>query len=220
MSNREKGVNHLEIRMPEDSPSRLAIDLPKTFLSPAFDEEFIAVAARCFEQMLRQAASRGQSYWRHKTSRIDSLGLTELKIARVRDVGPVEIVTSSDDGSSSSRLVDLGPLNDGYERLVFRLDREVLDSEGEFRELCGILAYMLCLRIFRDAEKDSSRALNPVLLKLTPEILGEYVDRHHGGELGADSLSRFIILKTLEVEIDALPVWRIFDRGGRDIAGQ
>ncbi|MBK9141647.1 MAG: hypothetical protein IPM23_04060 [Candidatus Melainabacteria bacterium] len=217
MNNR---VNHLEIRMPENSPSRLAIDLPQTFLSPAFDEEFIAVAARCFEQMLRQAASRGESYWRHKTSRLAGLGLTELQIARVRDVGPVEVVTTNGDGSSSSRFVDFGPLNDGYERLIFRLDRGLLDGDAEFRELCGILAYMLCLRIFRDAEEHPSPALNPVLLKLTPEVLGEYVDRHHRGELGADSLSRFIILKALEDEIDALPVWRIFDRAGRGIAGQ
>ncbi|MCA9806275.1 MAG: hypothetical protein KC777_30110, partial [Cyanobacteria bacterium HKST-UBA02] len=129
-----------------------------------------------------------------------------------RDIGPVEVIATSADGEVSSRFVDVEPLPSGFDRLLFRLERNVIQRHEDFREICAILAYMLCLRLFSKRDQDSSAAHHLALLNLSPPVLSEYADRHHRGELGVGSLVRFIILKSIEGDIDALPVWQGFDR--------
>lgn len=183
--------------------------LPKVFVSVEFDNVFIPRLANCFEAMIVGADNGGDRAWSELISKLDRQGLFDLTVTNEIFLGPMQFDFEDAFGKPTTRVYErVEPLSYGFERVRLEIDRTRVSNDSYIGEASSILAYLFAWKLFVQPLK----AHHVALIRLDTESLSAYLHRHHRGEVSPDSLSRFIITRTIADLLNELPVLVAFDR--------
>lgn len=177
---------------------RLHINLPELFVSEAFDRQLINVLASAFEVLLAEANAKGDNAWQRRIASLDKFGLTELCLSCVHEAAILEVITCAEDGSERRRCLEMAPIAAGVRCVPFAIERSIMGDLQKRQQACGILAYILCLRILPHCQ----RSQLAVLLQLDASGLGSYLDSHFRQQLNAESLGRWILRRLIIAVMD------------------
>jgi hypothetical protein len=186
--------------------------LPTVFVSVEFDNAFVSRVAGCFKAMIIAAHNGGDRRWSDLICKLDRHGLFDLTVPNEIVLGPMEFHFKDAEGKSTTRVYEpTEPLSYGFERLRLEIDRSLVLNERYLEETSAILAYLFAWRLF----VAPLQAHHFALIRVDTELLSAYLRLHHRGEVSPDSLSRFIIARTIDDLLNELPVLVAFDRAVR-----
>lgn len=169
--------------------------LPKVFVSNDFDNAYIPLLARCFEQMIVTAHNDSNRAWDDLLGKLEKHGLFDITIPNEIILGPMEFQLPDGAGGTETRVYErTEPLAFGFERVRLNIDRAQVASEAYRKESSAILAYLFAWRLFVQPLKPHHVAL----VRLDAVSLSEYLHSHHRGQVSVDSLARFIIARTID----------------------
>lgn len=177
---------------------RLHIDLPDRFVSDDYDRQLINRLAAAFDVLLVEANGKGDDAWQRRIASLDKFALTELSVSCVHEAATLEVITLVGDGSEQRRCLEIAPIAAGFRCVPFAVDRSIMVDSERRQQVCGILAYILCLRILPHCQ----RSQLPVLLHLEAMDLGSYLDSHVRYQLSAESLGRWILRRLINAIVD------------------
>lgn len=191
--------------------------LPKVFVSPAVDALLMPRLVNCFETILREANRKGGRSLDQLFDMFRKHGLFELKIPLQMLVNPMTFTVPDGKGKTKTVVYESAePWSYGFEHVELPLDRARLSESTYIEESAAIYAYLFAWRLF--AKTVSPEDL--VMAKLDARALYEYMHSHHRGQVSTQTLSRFLIGRALQDDIDRLPVLKEFDRIGERIAAR
>ena len=183
--------------------------LPKEFVSAEFDNAFIPLVARCFKTMIVKAHSAGDRRWSDLICKLERHALFDLTVPNEVVLGPMEFHYKDAAGQPVTRVFErTEPLSYGFERVRLEIDRTRVSDDRYLEETSSILAYLFAWRLFDRPLK----AHHVALVRIDAESLSDYLHLHHRGEVSPDSLSRFIIARTVDALLSDLPALAAFDR--------
>ncbi|MDZ4837396.1 MAG: hypothetical protein SGJ27_26720 [Candidatus Melainabacteria bacterium] len=193
---------------------RKADFLPTVFVSVEFDNAFIPRLADCFGTMIVTANSKGDRAWADLIYKFDKHALFDLTVPNEIVLGRMEFQLPGADGKLTTRVYEPEPLSFGFERVRIDIDRTRVDNESYRKEASSILAYLFAWRLFVEPLKPHHVAL----VRVDAVSLSEYLRLRHRGEVSPDSLSRFIIARTIDDLLNDSPLLADFDRAVDRIA--
>ncbi len=183
--------------------------LPTVFVSVEFDNAFVSLVTGCFKAMIVAAHNGGDRTWNDLLCQLDRHGLFDLTVPNEIVLAPMEFHFKDAGGKSTTRVYEpTEPLSYGFERLRLEIDRSLLLNERHLEETSAILAYLFAWKLF----VLPFQAHHFALVRVDAELLSSYLRLHHRGEVSPDSLSRFIIARTIDDLVKDLPVLVSFDR--------
>ncbi|MBP9092116.1 hypothetical protein KBI23_13900 [bacterium] len=177
---------------------RLDSTLPDRFVSEHYDRQLIKLLASAFNVLLVEANARGDNAWQRRVASLEKFSLTELCIPCVHEGATFEVITSAEDGTEQRRCLEIAPIAAGIRCVPFAVDRSIMFDSERRHQVCGILAYILCLRILPHCQ----RSQLAVLLQLDAADLASYLDSHVRYQLSAASLGRWILRRLINAILD------------------
>lgn len=188
--------------------------LPRMFVSLEFDNAFIPLVVGCFKTMIVTAHNAGDRRWSDLICKLDRHALFDLTVPNEVVLAPMAFHFKDADGKPVTRVFErTEPLSYGFERVRLEIDRARISEDGYLEETSSILAYFFAWRLFTQPLK----AHHVALVRIDAKSLSAYLDLHHRGEVSPDSLSRFIIERTVDALLNDLPALAAFDRAVRPI---
>lgn len=173
---------------------RLHIDLPDRFVSDDYDRQLINRLASAFDVLLVEANGKGDNAWQRRIASLYKFSLTELCVSCIHEAATLEVITLAGDGSEQRRCLEIAPIAAGFRCVPFAVDRAIMVDSERRQQVCGILAYILCLRILPQCQ----RSQLVVLLQLDAMDLGSYLDSHVRHQLSCESLGRWILRRLIK----------------------
>jgi hypothetical protein len=177
---------------------RLHFDLPDRFVSDDYDRQLINRLASAFDALLVEANGKGDNAWERRIASLDKFSLTELCVSCIHEAATLEVITSAEDGTEQRRCLEVAPTAAGFRSVPFAVDRSIMVDSERRQQVCGILAYILCLRILPHCQ----RSQLAVLLHLDAMDLGSYLDSHVRYQLSGESLGQWILRRLINAIVD------------------
>jgi hypothetical protein len=142
-------------------------------------------------------------------------GLFQLSVPKEIFLPRMEFRLPDGKGGFETRVYERKePLAFGFEHVRLDLDRKRIGEPSYLSDESAIRAYLFAWRLFGKPLEGK----DVVLSRLDARALDKYLVSHHRGEVSADSLSKFLIARVIDPDVEHLPAFALFDRLGERIS--